>query len=157
VSQLEKISCPKKPKCSAISYQEIFEKTIAVICHDLPQAVAGINSPKIDVAKNKLTDEIARIQQILEQLPELVETGILDVKTAKLRAYRLRTEISSIQAKIATLPPVNLTSVAQAVSIPQFWLDLSESERRFYLREFIRKIEILRQDKNWELRIVFIF
>jgi hypothetical protein len=50
-----------------------------------------------------------------------------------------------------------LRSVAQAVSIPQFWLDLSEVERRFYLREFIRKIDIMRQDKNWHLQVIFIF
>jgi hypothetical protein len=65
--------------------------------------------------------------------------------------------MSALQAKLATLPPVNLRSVAQAVSIPQFWLDLSETERRFYFREFIRQIEIIRQDKEWELRVIFIF
>ncbi len=154
---LRPINCPKKPKCSAICYQEVFEKTIAVVCHDLPQAVAGINVPQIDIAKNHLTDEISRQEQVLKLLPELVETGILDVETAKIRAYKLRTEISSLQAKLAALPPVNLSSIAQAVSIPQFWLDLSESEQRFYLREFIRQIEILRQDKDWKLRIIFIF
>ena len=98
-----------------------------------------------------------RQQEILQQLPALVKTGILDDETAKLRAYKLRTEISQLQAKLATLPPVNLRSVAQAVSIPQFWFDLSEAERRFYFREFIKQIEILRQGKHWELRIIFIF
>jgi DNA invertase Pin-like site-specific DNA recombinase len=154
---LRPISCPKQPKCRAICYQEVLEKTIAAVCRDLAQAVAGINSPQIDVIKNNLTDEISRQQQVLELLPELVETGILDGETAKIRAYKLRTEISSLQAKLATLPPVNLSSVAQSVSIPQFWFDLSESERRFYLREFIRQIEIVRQDNHWELRIIFIF
>ncbi|MDP5338587.1 MAG: recombinase family protein, partial [Nodularia sp. (in: cyanobacteria)] len=57
----------------------------------------------------------------------------------------------------ATLPPVNLRSVAQAVSIPQFWFDLSEAERRFYFREFIKQIEIIRQEKEWKLRVIFIF
>jgi hypothetical protein len=52
---------------------------------------------------------------------------------------------------------VNLQAIAQAVSIPQFWCDLSESERRFYFREFIRQIEIMRQDKAWDLQLVFIF
>ncbi|NJL62459.1 MAG: recombinase family protein [Methylacidiphilales bacterium] len=154
---LRPINCPKKPKCSAICYQEVFKKTIAIVCSELPQAVAGINSPQIDIAKNNLTDEISRQQQVLELIPELVETGILDAETAKIRAYKLRTEISSLQAQLAILPPVNLSSVAQAVSIPQFWLGLSESEQRFYLREFIRQIEIVRQDEDWELRIVFIF
>jgi nucleotidyltransferase/DNA polymerase involved in DNA repair len=104
-----------------------------------------------------LTNAIARQQEILAQLPTLIETGVLDPETAQLRAYKLRTEISEIQAKLATLPPVNLRSVAQAVSIPQFWLDLSESERRFYFREFIRQIEIIRQDAVWQLQLIFIF
>jgi DNA invertase Pin-like site-specific DNA recombinase/predicted metal-binding protein len=154
---LRPINCPHRPKCRAISYQEVLQCTIEKVCHELPLAVAGINSPDLDVVKNSLGDAIARQQEILAQLPALIETGILDTETAKLRAYKIRTEISTLQAKLATLPPVNLRSVAQAVSIPQFWLDLSEAERRFYLREFIRQIEMIRQDKEWDLRVVFIF
>jgi hypothetical protein len=111
----------------------------------------------LDAVKNSLSEAISRQQEVLNQLPSLLETGVLDVETAKLRAYKIRTEMSALQAKLATLPPVNLRSVAQAVSIPQFWLDLSEAERRFYFREFIRQIEIIRQDKEWELRVIFIF
>jgi DNA invertase Pin-like site-specific DNA recombinase/predicted metal-binding protein len=154
---LRPISCTKSPKCRAIPYAQILSKTIEAVCRDLSSAVAKMNFPQLDAVKNSLGEQSDRQQQILEQLPALVETGILDVETAKLRAYKLRTEISALQAKLATLPPVNLRSVAQAVSIPQFWLDLSEAERRFYLREFIRQIEIIRQDKNWELQIIFIF
>ncbi|OCQ99449.1 recombinase [Nostoc sp. MBR 210] len=154
---LRPISCPRSPKCRAIPYQDILKSTIAKVCRDLPLAVAGMNSPELDTVKNSLGDAIAHQQEILAQLPALIETGILDAETAKLREYKLRTEISALQAKLATLPPVNLRSVAQAVSIPQFWLDLSEAERRFYLREFIRQIEIIREDKKWDLRIVFIF
>lgn len=154
---LRSISCPKHPKCRAIPYQEVLEHTIETVCRDLPLAVAGMNFPQLDAVKNSLTEAIARQQEILAQLPTLVETEILDTETAKLRAYKLRTEISALQAKLATLPPVNLRSVAQAVSIPQFWLDLSEAERRFYFREFIRQIEIIRQDKKWDLQVIFIF
>ncbi len=154
---LRPISCPQRPKCRAISYQEVLDRTIAGVCRDLPVAVAKMNFPQLDAVKNSLGEAIARQQEILEQLPALVETGVLDAETAKLRAYKLRTEISTLQAKLATLPPVNLRSVAQAVSIPQFWLDLSEAERRFYFREFIRKIELIREDKDWELRVMFIF
>lgn len=154
---LRPISCTKSPKCRAIPYAQILEKTIEAVCRDLPSAVAKMNFPQLDAVKNSLGEKSDRQQQILEQLPTLVESGILDVETAKLRAYKLRTEISALQAKLATLPPVNLRSVAQAVSIPQFWLDLSEAERRFYLREFIRKIEIIRQNQNWQLQIIFIF
>ena len=116
-----------------------------------------MNFPQLDVIKNSLGNNISRQQEILQQLPTLIETGVLDPETAKLRAYKLRTEISELQAKLAILPPVNLRSVAQAVSIPQFWLDLSEVERRFYFREFIQQIQIIRQNTEWDLQIIFIF
>ncbi|MBD2364032.1 recombinase family protein [Anabaena minutissima FACHB-250] len=154
---LRPISCLQSPKCRAIAYQEILERTIEKVCCDLAPAVAGLNSPQLDGVKNSIGDAIARQQEILEQLPTLIETGVLDTETAKLRAYKLRTEISALQAKLATLPPVNLLSVAQAVSIPQFWLDLSEAERRFYFREFITQIEIVRQNQDWDLQVIFIF
>jgi DNA invertase Pin-like site-specific DNA recombinase len=150
-------NCVKIPKCRAIPYEQVLEQTIAIVCHDLPLAVAGINFPELDATKNNLEDAIARQEKILEQLPGLLETGVLDEETAKIRAYKLRTEISALQGNLSTLPPVNLRSVAQAVSIPQFWLDLSETERRFYFREFIRQIQIIRQEKEWKLRLIFIF
>lgn len=154
---LRPLACPKLPKCSAISYQKVLERTIEAICCNLPLAVAKMSFSQLDAAKDPLEKAIARQQEILEQLPTLVETGVLDFQTAKLRAYKLRTEISALQAKLATLPPVHLPSVAQAVSLPQFWLDLSETERRFYFREFIRHIEITRQDQEWNVQVIFIF
>lgn len=154
---LRPLHCPKRPKCRAISYEQVFEQTIAAICRDLPQAVAGMNFPQLDELKNSLTSAIATKQEILAQLPILTSEGILDSETSKLRTYKLRTEISELQGKLAMLPPVNLRSVAQAVSIPQFWLDLSESERRFYFREFISQIQICRQDSAWLLQIIFVF
>ena len=90
--------------------------------------------------KKKLTAQIVSQQAILDQLSVLIETGVLDQETAKLRRYKVQTEISQLESQLAILPLVNLPSVAQAVSIPQFWMDLSEVERRFYLREFIRQI-----------------
>ncbi|MFO5494841.1 MAG: recombinase family protein, partial [Cuspidothrix sp.] len=154
---LRATNCPQSPKCRAISYQVVLEKTIETVCRDLPLAVVGMNFPQLDTIKNNLGDAISKQEQILEQLPNLIETGILDPETAKLRAYKLRAEISQLQAKLAILPPVNLRSVAQAVSIPQFWLDLSEVERRFYFREFIQKIEIICHNTEWNLNITFIF
>jgi hypothetical protein len=50
-----------------------------------------------------------------------------------------------------------LLAIAQLVSIPQFWLDLSEPERRFYFREFIRQIQIHRDGGEWRIAIDFIF
>lgn len=154
---LRPISCPSVPKCRAIAYQKILDCTIQSICQELPRAVAGMNVPSLDGAKQSFTSQIANKQEILEQLPTLIATGILDAETAELRAYKLRTEISQLRSRSSALPPVNLKAIAQAVSIPQFWSDLSESERRFYFREFIRQIEITRQDKAWQLQLIFIF
>ena len=149
--------CPQQPRCSAIYYKQVLEQTIAAICRDLPQAVAGMNLPQLDAVKNSVTEAIATKQEILAQLPSLIATGVLDSDTAALRQYKLRTEISELQRKLSTLPPVNLRSVAQAVSLPQFWFDLSETERRFYFREFIRQIVISRQESTWQLQLQFIF
>jgi DNA invertase Pin-like site-specific DNA recombinase len=154
---LRPIRCPLHPKCRAIPYQQVLAQTIDTVCRDLPLAVAGVNFPQLDGMKNSLGAALTHKQEILQQLPTLTETGVLDEETAKLRSYKLQTEISSIQGKLATLPPVNLRSVAQAVSIPQFWLDLSEAERRFYFREFIQKIEIILQGKERKLQVIFIF
>ncbi|HEY9850865.1 MAG TPA: recombinase family protein [Leptolyngbyaceae cyanobacterium] len=150
-------NCPKRPKCRAIPYQEALQKTIDMICRELPVAVAQMDLPDMGGIKEKLKNAIASQQDILTQLPALQEKGILDPQTADLRAYKLRTEIAKLQQQLAQLPPVNLQETAKAVSIPQFWLDLSEAERRFYFREFIRHIELVRENSDWQLQIKFIF
>lgn len=154
---LRPIQCPHRPKCKSIAYAEILQQTIQRICEELPSAVSGVNLPDMDAFKQRMGHEIVVKQGILEQLPPLVASGVLDQETADLRAYKLRTELAELQSRLAQLPPVNLQALAQAVSIPQFWLDLSEAERRFYFREFIREIELIRQDKSWNLQLVFIF
>jgi len=166
---LRPTACPQTPQCRAIAYQQVLDQTISKICRDLPQAVAEMNprepwdgsreaAPQTGWGmKDSLTAAIATKQQALNQLPGLVESEVLDSETAALRAYKLRSEISELQKKIAQLPPVNLQEIAQAVSIPQFWLDLSESERRFYFREFILRIEIVRQEQAWSLNLIFVF
>ncbi|MDJ1170261.1 recombinase family protein [Roseofilum sp. BLCC_M154] len=158
---LRPIHCPREPQCKSLRYQQVLDATINRICQDLQQAISQLTLPDLDQIKAQLQQKIKQNKQILNQLPELIQTGILDTKTADLRAYQLRTELSQLQANLAQLPPVNLTSVAQAVSIPQFWLDLSESERRFYLREFIQQIQIIRSFEtappNWSVKLVFIF
>jgi DNA invertase Pin-like site-specific DNA recombinase len=154
---LRPISCPKQPKCRAIAYEKVLEQTIQTICQELPRAVAGMTVPNLDGVKQSVTSQIAKNQDILAQLPALTANGVLDSETADLRAYKLRTEISQLRSRMAALPPVNLKAIAQAVSIPQFWSDLSESERRFYFREFIQQIKINCQDKAWQLQLIFIF
>lgn len=154
---LRPINCPKKPKCRAIAYEKILSSTISQICQELPRAVAALNAPNLDGVKQSFAAEIANKQHILEQLPTLTISGVLDRETAELRAYKLRTEISQLRSRLGALPPVNLKAIAQAVSIPQFWSDLSESERRFYFREFIREIKLTRHDQTWQLQLIFIF
>jgi DNA invertase Pin-like site-specific DNA recombinase/uncharacterized protein YfkK (UPF0435 family) len=150
-------SCPKLPKCRALSYEDVLNSTIKSICEELPRAVAGMNMGSLDGLKQAITGQIAQKQEILAQLPNLVTSGVLDQETADLRAYKLQTEISQMRSRFSELPPVNLQAIAQAVSIPQFWSDLSESERRFYFREFIRQIQITRQAQSWQLKLIFIF
>ncbi|MBW4524899.1 MAG: recombinase family protein [Phormidium tanganyikae FI6-MK23] len=152
---LRPMQCPKQ--CKAIAYEEILQCTIDRICEDLPRAVSEARTPDIDAIKSRIESAIAQKQAILDQLPPLIETGILDAETADLRSYKLRSEIAQLQTKLSQLPPVNLKAIAQTVSIPQFWLDLSEAERRFYFREFIRQIELIRTDTGWQLKLNFIF
>lgn len=162
---LRPTKCLQKPKCQGIPYDRVLQETIQSICRDLPQEVARLSSitqtpkpglPYQDLAR-VLSDRVTQKQNILEQLPDLTASGILDAETSQLRAYKLKTEIAKLQAQIATLPPVNLQLVAQTVSLPQFWLDLSEAERRFYFREFLRQINIIRDGEFWEIKLIFIF
>lgn len=154
---LRPINCSRQPKCSGLSYDEVLQSTISGICQNLPDAVAGLQMPDMNGIKVGILRAIAFKEQIISQLAALIENGILDTETAELRAYKIRTEMADLQRKLAQLPPVNLRETAQTVSLPQFWLDLSESERRFYFREFIDRIEIVRENTNWELEIIFIF
>ncbi len=154
---LRPVGCPKQPRCKLIPYEQVLQQTIERICEDLPRAVASATMPDMDHIKRELGEAIAAKQAILEQLPSLVSSGVLDQETADLRAYKLRTEIAELQGNLSQLPPVSLQAIAQAVSIPQFWLDLSESERRFYFREFIRQLELIRQEQGWQLKLAFIF
>ncbi len=156
--------CPRQ--CKAIAYDEVLQATIDTICEALPRAVAGVTMPDLERVKQMIQAEIAQKQAILDELSGLLDRGILDTETMDLRSYKLRTEIAALQNKLAQLPPISLSAIAQTVSIPQFWLDLSESERRFYFREFIRQIDLDREasspsgnrtDTDWSLKLNFIF
>ncbi len=155
---LRPMRCLRSPKCKAMSYQAVLEATIARICEDLPATVAQLNLPNLDGIKQRLRSTLQTKQSHLEQVSTLQTQGILDEETAQLRRYKLKVEIAQIQAQFDQLPPGDLTIIAQAVSIPEFWRDLSESERRFYFREFIRQIQTQPTGgKSWELRLIFIF
>ena len=150
--------CPQQNKCKAINYQDILQVAITKICQELPIAVEQVNLQNITIFKEQIKATIKQKKEIICQLPILENQKILDPETAKLRNYKLQTEISALETQLAQLPPENLKAIARTVSIPQFWWDLSESERRFYFREFIKQIEIRRLDDNqWDLTLVFIF
>ena len=150
-------SCPQRPKCKAIAYERVLERTISQICIELPAAVAELNLPDLSAIEGNLKREIEQKQDILNQLPSLLQQGILDRETLAIRNYKLRGEISELERQIAQLPPDNLKAIASTVSLKQFWLDLSETERRFYFREFIKQIEIIRHQDRWDLKLRFIF
>lgn len=154
---LRPTQCPNRPRCRAVPYADVLHHTIQRICDDLPRAVGSVPMPDMEAVKHDLTAQVATRQRVLDQLPALIETGVLDAATAQLRTYTLQTEIATLQARLAQLPPVNLKAIAQVVSLPQFWLDLSESERRFYFREFIHQIQLVREGSAWSLQLVFIF
>jgi len=159
---LRPVQCAQTPKCSALAYSAVLEKTIQRVCEALPPAVAALQGnpggpPSGATVKAQLEQQMQEKQAILTQLPDLLTTGVLDTATAELRTYNLRTEIAALQHRLDQLPPVDLLAIAQVVSIPQFWQDLSEAERRFYFREFIRQIELQREGDRWDLQIKFLF
>ena len=154
---LRPLRCPQQPKCKALPYDDVLDKTVERICQDLPNAIAGLPLPPLDRIKGDLSAAIEAKQAALDQLDGLVTQQILDEQTSALRAYTLKAEMSEIQNRLAQLPPVNLIETAKTVSIPQFWQDLSETERRFYLREFIRAIEIMRSEQDWSVCLQFLF
>ncbi|MGG6239867.1 recombinase family protein [Nodosilinea sp. AN01ver1] len=152
--------CPKTPRCKAIPYDEALDRIVAEICQVLPQAVAQFTA-KIPAGTpapgTRLQGQIEAKEAVLAQLPALEDSGVLDAETAALRRYKLRGEVATLHQQLAQLPPVNLQELSQSVSIPQFWLDLSEAERRFFFREFIRDIQIVREGDKWRVELVLVF
>jgi hypothetical protein len=163
---LRPTNCPHSPRCRAIPYDRALNAIIEQICHDLPQAVAQLQPfPQSGAPVTPATEIQTQIQQrqgVLQQLSGLVQEGVLDPDTAALRRYKLQGEIAQLEQRRAQLPPVNLQELSQSVAIPQFWLNLSEAERRFFFREFIRQIQINpqplnSQEKSCQVVLQFVF
>lgn len=154
---LQPTTCQRPSRCRAIPYDQILQQVIEQICQELPQTVAGVELPDLDLFKARLNKQITEKEEILQSIPALLTQGILDQETAEWRAYKLRTDMAELRSQLAQLPPINLKAIAQTVSIPQFWLDLSESERRFYFREFIWQIRLIRDGTAWAIQLVFVF
>lgn len=153
---LRPTDCAAQPKCRAIPYSAVLNQTIEQICQELPSAIAAVNLPVMGQVQTGLTSAIAAKAEVIKQLPGLIDNGILDSETVALRTYKLQTEIAALESQLAQLPPPNLRQIAQTISIPQFWHDLSEAERRFYFREFLSRIEVVRSP-DWSLKLIFIF
>ncbi len=80
------------------------------------------------------------------------------MQNAQLRRYKLAGERARIEAQQAQLPPSNLLQLAVTLGQPQFWYQLSAAEQRFYLREFLRAIEVTsRPPQPWSVHLRFIW
>ncbi|MEO1145938.1 MAG: recombinase family protein [Cyanobacteria bacterium J06638_22] len=157
---LRPLRCPQQPRCRSLRYADILDQTIQTICQTLPTVFGNIpveGATQPNQRKADLEAAIAAKQSILKELPALVDQGILDDETAALRTYKVKTEIAALQQAIAQLPPVDLQAIAQVISLPQFWYDLSETERRFYFREFIQQIQLHRLEEGWKIQLQFRF
>ncbi|MEB3228155.1 MAG: recombinase family protein [Synechocystis sp.] len=150
-------TCTASPKCKAIAYGGFLEQTIEQICQELPVAVANLPVASLGKQLTALKTAIAQKQGILQQLMQLESQGILDPQTHQLRRYGIKGEIAQLQQQLDQLPPDELQRIIPNVSLPQFWRDLSETERRFYFREFIQQILVNRQPQGWELALTFVF
>lgn len=144
--------CPSQ--CPSLQYDRFLEQVIQEICRTLPPAVAEL-SPLGNSPKRRLEEAIGTQEEILQQIAVLHSQGILDDASAQLRTRTLRQTIAHLRSQLEQLPPVNLQELVQAVAIPQFWQDLSESERRFFFREFIRRIDF--DPVNHSICLTFVF
>lgn len=151
--------------CGAIAYDEVLQRIIDRICDQLPSAIAPLPTEQLQQLRQQIDQQILEKQTTLQAIPNLEAQRIFDAETAILRSYTLRAEISVLQANYSKLPPPNLISIAKTVSIPEFWTDLSETERRFYLREFLQRVELVRGSNpahaalgtDWTVELVFMF
>ncbi|MFM1842663.1 MAG: hypothetical protein RLZZ490_1400 [Cyanobacteriota bacterium] len=150
-------ACAETPKCKAIAYQPFLHQAIDQICQALPEAVQQLPTAPLGKQLTALKTAIAEKQGILEQLCQLESQGVLDAQTHQLRRYGIKGEIAQLQQRLDQLPPDELQRIIPNVSLPQFWRDLSETERRFYFREFIQQIQVNRQPQSWALSLTFVF
>ncbi|MFN3678181.1 recombinase family protein [Thermosynechococcus sp.] len=150
---LRPLHCPFSPKCCSIPYDAALAAVIDQIAKRLPPAIAQLCLPL-----PTLTTQMEAIDRQLQQLTELERQGLLDAETVQLRRYKLAGERARIEAQQAQLPPSNLLQLAVTLGQPQFWYQLSAAEQRFYLREFLRAIEVTsRPPQPWSIHLRFIW
>lgn len=154
---LRPIECGREKACRAIAYQTVLEQTIETICTQFPQAVENLQAPPVGAIKAGLSAQIEAKETLLTQIATLRTAGILDEVSADLRRYTLKGELAALAQQRSQLPPENLSTIAQTLGSPTFWQDLSEPERRVYLREFVATVWIDRQPADWQVRVQFVF
>lgn len=133
--------CPLKPKCRSLTYQTSLDQILMQICEQLPKFLGAIPQTQFTNFRANLESQINTKLQLLEQIPTYLDQGILDQESMAVRLTNLHTEIAHLQQKLSQLPPLDLTVIAPTLARLEFWQDLSEVERRRYLREFIQVIE----------------
>lgn len=157
---LTPVKCLEKPRCTSVNYDLVLSITINNICEQFKSISLGDKFPDIEQIRLHLKEELENKVHLLTEIKSLEDKQILDEDTVKIRTYKLKQEIGNLETQIYQLPPNNLSTIAQTLSHPQFWHDLSPSEKRFYLREFVHLIKINpshHQNNSHNLAIDFIF
>ncbi len=149
------LACPQKPKCRAVPYGQVLTAVIGAIAQELPHALGAIPLANLEITRSRLRDAIQSQRELIPQIDDLERSGVLDRETATLRRHKIYREITKLEDQLSQLPPQNLQAIAANLAIPQFWQDLSETERRFYLREFLRQIRLEPRTGAVQLQFVF--
>jgi hypothetical protein len=132
-------------RCSySLNYDRILAQVIATVCQQLPSRTAAFDAAPIQVAKQNITLQIAANNTKIHELMRGQRLDHSENSIERWERYCLESANASLQASLERLPPENLAAIAKAVSIETFWFDLTETERRFYLREFIEKVWVTR-------------
>jgi hypothetical protein len=149
------LACPQKPKCRAIAYDQVLNAVINAIAQELPRALSSAPLSQIELARSRLAEMIRAQTELVPKIQELQASGILDQETATLRLSNIYREMANLEDQLSQLPPPNLQAIAANLAIPQFWRDLSETERRFYFREFLQSIKL--EPRTGAVQLQFMF
>lgn len=138
----------------SLNYAEILQEVIQQVCEQLPQRTRQLDEDPFAPARQGIQSQLQTNISVLSQLEALQRSGLMEDHSLAQRRYQLRAENALLSQKLEQLPPPNLPQIAQTLSIQPFWQDLTETERRAYLREFLRSIEV---DSSGDVRVVFVF
>ena len=136
------------------NYDKVFRQTITTVCQDLPKRLATFSPQPIAGLKSDIDNQIQKNETILDAIESKIFSVESDRLQAQLRRYQLSGETARLQARLEQLPPENLSEVVKTVANEPFWFELTESECRSYLREFIQQISI---DTDMSISIYFFF